>query len=52
MGNAQELVIDSGGFAVLGGSHKTPIERCDVSFSESHNGLADDLTGFRILREI
>ena len=53
VGNARELVIDTGGTLVaMGGSYSTAMEECSVNFSEPHNGQADDHSGFRVLREI
>ncbi|WP_086931510.1 bifunctional serine/threonine-protein kinase/formylglycine-generating enzyme family protein [Agarilytica rhodophyticola] len=52
LGNARELVRDGGGYAAMGGSYETAMEDCVVTKSESTQGKADALTGFRILREI
>ncbi len=52
VGNARELVLDGGAYAALGGSYTTAMERCVVTNVESHTGRPDELTGFRLLREI
>lgn len=53
VGNAQELVkITSRKYFALGGSFKTPMEECVIEYSNNHNGEADEITGFRFVREI
>jgi len=53
VGNAQEWVIDTGGrIAAVGGSYKTAMESCTLKSVEKHSGSADEITGFRVLREI
>ncbi|WP_045825370.1 bifunctional serine/threonine-protein kinase/formylglycine-generating enzyme family protein [Teredinibacter turnerae] len=52
VGNARELVADRGGALVaIGGSFQTPMEDCTANLAESFS-RADDITGFRVLREI
>ena len=52
VGNARELVREGGGFAARGGAYTMPLTACDVSISEPHDGGADDITGFRLVREV
>ena len=52
VGNARELVREGGGFAARGGAYTMPLTECDVSVSEPHDGGADDITGFRLVREV
>lgn len=53
IGNAQELVAHKGsGYRAVGGSNITPMESCDFSFNNSHNGGPDPYTAIRVLREI
>jgi len=52
-GNAQELALGKGRKLVaLGGSFGTPMESCTELSTVSHNGKADQRTGFRLVREI
>lgn len=53
LGNAQELVLDgSQNLRAMGGAYQDPLAKCNISFSRKHNGSADALTGFRVLREM
>jgi len=53
VGNAREWVAAKGGVIVaVGGSYETAMEDCIVNLSETHSGKPDDITGFRVLREI
>lgn len=52
LGNAREWVNDRGRYVVVGGSFETAMEQCDFNNSEAHDGRADAITGFRVLREI
>lgn len=52
-GNVQEFALsDAGQLMVLGGARDDPMSRCLVTTKRSHNGQADDVTGFRVVREI
>ncbi len=53
VGNVQEWVVDNGSNTVeaRGGSFQDPHSKCEISLSREHDGGADDITGFRILRE-
>ncbi len=53
VGNVQELVYDKGRELVaVGGSYLQSMNECLVTASKSHNGFADKVTGFRVLREL
>jgi len=53
VGNVQEWVYDKGRRLVaVGGSYQQTMENCDITTANSHNGSADDATGFRVLREL
>ncbi len=52
VGNAREWVMDGGGYAAMGGSFETRMEECSVTKMENQSGAADNLTGFRVFREI
>jgi len=53
VGNARELVSGRGGkMLAVGGSYQTAMEDCVVGLAESHSGNPDQVTGFRVLREI
>ncbi len=53
VGNAREWVSARGSKLVAaGGSYKTDMEFCTVNTAEAHSGSADEITGFRVLREI
>ncbi|MDH5572640.1 MAG: formylglycine-generating enzyme family protein, partial [Gammaproteobacteria bacterium] len=52
-GNAEEWVYDKGrSLVAVGGSYESPMDNCDISTSNKHNGKASKLTGFRVLREL
>ncbi|MFT5083868.1 MAG: serine/threonine protein kinase [Lentisphaeria bacterium] len=52
VGNASELVANGSGYVSIGGSFETSMEECSVTLSSTHDGQADSLTGFRVVREI
>ncbi|GMQ75093.1 MAG: hypothetical protein BMS9Abin01_0337 [Gammaproteobacteria bacterium] len=52
VGNAQEWVVTPAGLAARGGAYSDKASRCTVAFSRSHDGSADERTGFRLLREL
>ena len=51
-GNAQEWVLTREGLAARGGAYADNANRCTVAFSREHDGSPDELTGFRLLREL
>ncbi len=52
VGNAREWATNGGKLYVVGGSYKTDMDQCDLKWKRESNGLADDETGFRVLREL
>ena len=52
IGNAQEWATGPGGSVAMGGSIGDPHSNCDVSMQKNHNGQADAVTGFRLVREV
>jgi serine/threonine protein kinase len=52
-GNAQELVYVSGRkIAAVGGSYQTSMDVCTSETVNSHTGMGDDHTGFRLVRDL
>lgn len=53
LGNAQELVTDRGDkYFAAGGSFETEMQECGFNKQAMHTGAADNMTGFRVLREL
>lgn len=53
VGNVQEWVYHTGRrLQAVGGSYRQPMETCTITTSIEHDGRADPLTGFRVLREL
>lgn len=53
IGNAREWVYDSGRKLIaIGGSYTDAMDKCDINLSVAHNGSADALSGFRVVREV
>ncbi len=53
VGNVQELVFDKGRKLIaIGGSFKKDMDQCDIKTIVPHRGIADEETGFRVLREL
>lgn len=53
LGNAREWVVQrGGGYLAVGGSYDTDMQECNYASQESHSGAADQMTGFRVLREV
>ncbi len=52
VGNAQEWVITPGGVMAKGGAFSDSLSNCAISMSKQHNGGADPITGFRLIREL
>lgn len=53
LGNAREWVYGDGRTLVaMGGSYKDSMDKCDITLSAKHTGKADDISGFRVLREV
>src|SRR5690606_23079499 len=52
LGNAREWVRTGQGWSVRGGAYQDPISRCEIGSATASNGAADDVTGFRLVREV
>jgi len=53
VGNAREWVYDKGRELVaVGGSYQDAMDQCNLATWAKHDGHADSITGFRVLREI
>lgn len=52
IGNAREWAMAGGGAAALGGSRETAMDVCNANNASPHDGKADAITGFRLVREI
>jgi len=53
LGNVQEWGYGNNGqLVVMGGSYITPMDECQVASWQPHSGLPDNITGFRVLREL
>jgi serine/threonine protein kinase len=51
VGNVQEWVSDGNTTTVRGGAFTDAHSKCDISLERTHNGDADETTGFRLIRE-
>jgi len=51
VGNVQEWVTDGDTTTARGGAFTDAHSKCDISLERSHDGSADEATGFRLLRE-
>jgi serine/threonine protein kinase len=51
VGNVQEWVLDGNSTTTKGGAYTDPHAKCDISLERSHDGSADETTGFRLIRE-
>ncbi len=51
IGNVQEWVIEGNTTLARGGAFSDAHSKCDISLERSHNGNADETTGFRLIRE-
>jgi hypothetical protein len=52
VGNAQEWVRAGSGWEARGGAYTNSMNQCDIKMSSTHDGQADSVTGFRVLREL
>ena len=52
VGNVQEWAYRDNELIAAGGSRQTPLNDCRISTVMAHNGSADQLTGFRLVREL
>ena len=51
VGNVQEWVLNDGSTIARGGAYTDPHAKCEIALARDHNGNADDITGFRLIRE-
>jgi serine/threonine protein kinase len=51
VGNVQEWVIDGNETTARGGAFTDAHSKCDITLERDHGGSADEVTGFRLLRE-
>ena len=51
VGNVQEWVSNDGSTVVRGGAYTDPHAKCEIALARDHNGDADEITGFRLIRE-
>jgi serine/threonine protein kinase len=52
VGNAQEWVLDGQSISARGGSFQNSYDSCEISLKVAHDGKADPITGFRLVRNI
>ena len=52
IGNVRELVRDGDTLSARGGSYKNKLNNCRISLSVNHDGAADPVTGFRLVRQV
>lgn len=53
LGNAREWVYGDGrSLIAMGGSYKDAMDKCDITLSSLHTGKVDNISGFRVLREV
>ena len=52
IGNAQEWVKTANGVKAVGGYFADPLTECDVTLQRNHSGQPDEVTGFRLVREL
>ena len=52
VGNAREFVMSGQRVIAKGGSFEDPYDSCDIKLQVTHDGNADDVTGFRLVREV
>ena len=53
VGNAQEWVAGpSGSYTARGGAYRDRLGTCEIDLARPHSGTADEITGFRLVREL
>ena len=52
VGNAQEWVNDGSGVAARGAAYTDDLAKCKLEVTRQHGGGADEITGFRLVREM
>ena len=51
VGNVQEWVLDGNTSYVRGGAYTDAHSKCDISLERASDGSADEVTGFRLVRD-
>ena len=52
VGNAQEFSIDDGNIYAHGGAYTDSFSQCSTNLQRRHNGKPDNITGFRVIKEL
>jgi hypothetical protein len=52
VGNAREFVLSGQSIVARGGSFEDPYDSCDIKLQVAHDGNADSVTGFRLVRRV
>lgn len=52
IGNAQEWVTAPGGAKARGGAYRDAMQECAIGLERDHDGSPDELTSFRLVRDI
>ena len=52
VGNLREIVREGGGVSARGGSYKNRLQECAIGLKEDFGGSGDDITGFRVVRDV
>jgi serine/threonine protein kinase/exonuclease VII small subunit len=52
IGNVQELTLRGDSPVARGGAYRDSFSKCGLSLERSHDGEADEITGFRVLLEL
>lgn len=52
VGNVQEVVRSGTSMSVRGGSFQDNLSTCDITLSRNYSGEANEVTGFRVVRDI
>ncbi len=51
VGNVQEWVLDGNTTFARGGAYTDPHAKCEITLERTHDGSADETTGFRLVRD-
>lgn len=52
IGNVREMATSGGNISVRGGSYEDPMDRCKATLRDSFSGNGNNVTGFRLVREL
>ena len=52
LGNVQEWVVEGDSLLAVGGAFTDPLATCGFELARAHDGDADAITGFRLVREL